>query len=337
MIKPRCIAIFLAAIFLISCAHSYEVQQGGGGLPKIQLANDESIFVSLPEDGRYGKKVYPGSGRMVNQAVVRALFPNSRNVHSGKHLTDQEGNLEEARKAGASYLVYGEILHWEDRLTIISMQRDEISVRLLLLDVPTGKILDSSLITGKSLWFTIGHGEDLLRLPMEQYVSQFFSKDFSGEKDKEIEKEGPHSLLSHWVDLLAQQLSTSIQIHKISRVAVLPISHVSKGMNKPLGHYLTDRLTNALYRTDSAKVVERFRLEMVTGELALTKTGRFNENSAKHIGSLLGVDAVIIGTYTELGTKTFEVNSRIVSVETGEILGVGSVQIPRNVLSWPLA
>ena len=69
----------------------------------------------------------------------------------------------------------------------------------------------------------------------------------------------------------------------------------------------------------------------------MTRTGRFNENSAKHIGSLLGVDAVIIGTYTELGTKTFEVNSRIVSVETGEILGVGSVQIPRNVLSWPLA
>ena len=75
-------------------------------------------------------------------------------------------------------------------------------------------------------------------------------------------------------------------------------------------------------------MVERSQLDKVIEELHLTMSGRFDEASVQRIGKLLGVDAVIVGSYTELGTHTVEVNSRVIHVETGEIVGVGTVQIP---------
>ena len=59
-------------------------------------------------------------------------------------------------------------------------------------------------------------------------------------------------------------------------------------------------------------------------------TGRFDDATIKQIGHLLGVDAVIISTYAEIGVRDVEVNSRIVDVETGAILGVGSIHVSRR-------
>jgi hypothetical protein len=56
----------------------------------------------------------------------------------------------------------------------------------------------------------------------------------------------------------------------------------------------------------------------------------FDDASVKRVGSLLGVDAVIMGTYAELGLDSIEVNVRSVAVETAEVIGVGTVLIPRT-------
>ena len=103
-----------------------------------------------------------------------------------------------------------------------------------------------------------------------------------------------------------------------------------------MGNYLTERITNELYATGLVKVVERAQLGKVIEELALTQGGAFDENSAKRVGRLLGVDAIVTGTYAELGSHTVEINSRIVNVETGEVLGVGTIQIPRSAVQQML-
>lgn len=128
---------------------------------------------------------------------------------------------------------------------------------------------------------------------------------------------------------LVRQLSAGFKGQRIPLVAVLPVADASNTGNKPLGNYLTERITNKLYAAGLVKVVERAQLGKVIEELALTQGGGFDEGSAKKIGRFLGVDAVVTGTYAELGNQTVEVNSRIVSVETGEVLGVGTVQIPK--------
>lgn len=128
---------------------------------------------------------------------------------------------------------------------------------------------------------------------------------------------------------LAMQLSAGFKGQRVPLVAVLPVGDASNAGNRPLGNYLTERITNKLYATGLVKVVERAQLGKVMEELALAQGGGFDEGSAKKIGRFLGVDAVVTGTYAELGNQTVEVNSRVVSVETGEVLGIGTVQIPR--------
>lgn len=57
--------------------------------------------------------------------------------------------------------------------------------------------------------------------------------------------------------------------------------------------------------------------------------GMFDETSVKSIGRMLAVDAVIMGTYAEIGAHSLELNTRIVNVETAEVLGASTVQIPK--------
>jgi len=128
---------------------------------------------------------------------------------------------------------------------------------------------------------------------------------------------------------LADQLSIGMKGHPISRLAILPLADATQNTNTPLGNYLTDKLTNQVYMTSSAKVIERPQLQRVMDEQHLSLRARFDDASVKRIGSLLGVDAVIMGTYAEMGVDSIEVNVRSVAVETAEVVGVGTILIPR--------
>ena len=138
----------------------------------------------------------------------------------------------------------------------------------------------------------------------------------------------PELLQSRFKDL-ANQLSSGIKEHRVSHLAVLPIADATHKTNTPLGNYLTEKVTTELYKTSSAKVIERSQLQRVLEELKLTMRGAFDDASVKRIGKLLGVDAVIMGTFAELGSDTVEVNTRIVTIETAEVVGVGTIYIPR--------
>jgi TolB-like protein len=132
---------------------------------------------------------------------------------------------------------------------------------------------------------------------------------------------------------LAEQLLTNVEEHGISRIAVLPLHDAFHQENKPLGNYLTEKLTIALYQIGSVRVIERSQLNQVIEEAHLSLSGRFDDDSVQRIGKLLGADAVVVGSYMHLGNGLVEVNSRIVNVETGEILGVGTVNISSAVLT----
>jgi len=128
---------------------------------------------------------------------------------------------------------------------------------------------------------------------------------------------------------LVNQLSTSLKEKRVVRVAVLPIEDAVSQKSTPLGIYLADTITNRLVASGLVRVVERGQLGKVIDELALSQTGKFDENSAKMIGRFVGADSIVTGTYAELGNQAIEVNARIVSIETGEVLGAGSVQFPK--------
>lgn len=128
---------------------------------------------------------------------------------------------------------------------------------------------------------------------------------------------------------LAHRLSASLKEQKVGRIAVLPVRDTLGNESQAFGNYLTEKLTAKLHEENVARIVERSQLTRVTQELALTHSGSFDEESAMRIGNLLGVEAVVTTLYADVGYSSIEVNSKVVRVETGEILGVGTTAFPR--------
>lgn len=89
------------------------------------------------------------------------------------------------------------------------------------------------------------------------------------------------------------------------------------------GRIIAERLTTALAHTD-VTVIERAKIEQVLGELKLQRSGVVNQATVKDIGKILGADAVVVGTLTELPERRLELNLRLVSVESGQIVRASS-------------
>lgn len=137
-------------------------------------------------------------------------------------------------------------------------------------------------------------------------------------------------LLDDGVRALIMKLIVGIKEHKVTRVAVFPITDGQRNVVSPLSTYLAEKITNALYDSRVATVVERTRLVRIMEELTLTASPRFDDRSVKSVGKLAGVDAIVLGVYTGVGSRIIEINARLVSVETAELLGVASVRIPET-------
>lgn len=129
---------------------------------------------------------------------------------------------------------------------------------------------------------------------------------------------------------LAHRLANDLKDHKVGRIAVLPVRDTLGNESQALGSYLTEKLTAKLHEENVARIVERSQLTKVTQELYLTHSGGFEEDSAMRIGNLLGVEAVVTTLYADVGQSSIEVNSKVVHVETGEILCVATMALPRG-------
>jgi TolB-like protein len=82
---------------------------------------------------------------------------------------------------------------------------------------------------------------------------------------------------------------------------------------------IADTLITDLGRLDRLQVVERERLDALLSELKLQQSGLVDRASATKIGRLLGVQALLMGSYTAIG-EMIRIDARIVEVETGLVL-----------------
>lgn len=138
-----------------------------GGLPE-----RASYYVALPEDGMYGAKQYPGSGKMTSAIIRHSLQTHKQKAVAANRVEDQEQALQSARLGGHDYLVLPTLLHWEDRATEWNFMRDKVQVRIEVVDVFSGQVEDSAVVEGKSGIVTLGgdHPQDLLPEPIDDYV-----------------------------------------------------------------------------------------------------------------------------------------------------------------------
>ncbi|WP_231708982.1 DUF4823 domain-containing protein [Pseudomonas denitrificans (nom. rej.)] len=164
----RLIAVAAFAVLPMGCMDSTHFVKDGKptGLPA-----HSSYYVALPEDGQYGAKPYPGSGKMTSSIIKSTLQKNSQKVTSSNRVEDFDQALNSARIGGYSYLVFPTILHWEDRATEWNFMRDKVEVKIDIVDVFSGEAESSTVIDGKSGIATLGgdHPQDLLPDPINEY------------------------------------------------------------------------------------------------------------------------------------------------------------------------
>src|SRR5262245_34895432 len=149
------------------------------------------------------------------------------------------------------------------------------------------------------------------------------------------ERANPNALERAFQKLI-QQLFVGVATQNTRTIAVLPTEHVSGSGSNALGSYITEKLTYAVYDAKVGRLAERARLARIMDEAQLSHAAMFDETSAKRIGHMSGADVVIMSTYAAIETKIVEVNAKAVSVETGEILGVGTAKLSAEIVSTML-
>ncbi|MGA8309380.1 MAG: CsgG/HfaB family protein [Terriglobales bacterium] len=122
------------------------------------------------------------------------------------------------------------------------------------------------------------------------------------------------------------------------------------GQDVDVGKGISDLLVTYLVKDGSYSVIERKALDKIMAEQNFSNSDRANPTSAAKIGKLLGVDAIIVGSITQFGNETKNMNlggaggalggfglggfghkkskaivaltARMVDIDTGEILAV---------------
>jgi curli biogenesis system outer membrane secretion channel CsgG len=82
---------------------------------------------------------------------------------------------------------------------------------------------------------------------------------------------------------------------------------------------MAQMLISDLSAHETARIVERERLEAVLAEQKLGRSRGFDQRTAVRIGKLLGARYLVLGSYFDLA-EALRVDARLVDVETGEVL-----------------
>lgn len=105
------------------------------------------------------------------------------------------------------------------------------------------------------------------------------------------------------------------------QLAVMPlVNKTGVAAFDDAGPVLSERISIRLSGYPHVVVVERARFNEVLDELALTERVPIDGAKAVQIGRLLGANFMIFGSLVKLGAQP-SISLRIVSVETGEIIG----------------
>jgi TolB-like protein len=127
---------------------------------------------------------------------------------------------------------------------------------------------------------------------------------------------------------LAEQIAASAAKQQKHKIAVIPFRELD-GRTTILGTFLAEELVTDLFMTGDLDIVERSMLDKVMAELKLGQSGAIDPETAKQVGKIVGVDAIVSGSITDLQSYV-GVNCRLIDTETGRIFGAAQTKIVKD-------
>ena len=126
---------------------------------------------------------------------------------------------------------------------------------------------------------------------------------------------------------LSATLADSIAKSGKKSVAVMDFSDLQGNVTDG-GRLFAEEFTVNLAESEKGfKVIERSRLSTILAEYKLASTGIIDPNTAKKLGQIAGVDAIVTGIVTPLGDN-MRLSIKVIAVDTAEIIGATSGNVP---------
>lgn len=173
----RIVLYLITALLLAGCSSTNTQRSLKPRQQRNTVINrDESAYVSIPEDGRFGTQIYGGSGGNTSWVIASELSKYMNNVEQGLKSEGFDEALSSAKNGNHKYLVIPSILHWEDRATEWSGIPDRISVKVVIIDTYTTNTVDTTVLDGKSSTWGTGAQtpHDLLKISVAKYTRGLF-------------------------------------------------------------------------------------------------------------------------------------------------------------------
>ena len=133
---------------------------------------------------------------------------------------------------------------------------------------------------------------------------------------------------SQGIKELANEITRLAIAAQKSRVAILSFRELN-GQCTVLGTFLAEELTTQLFGQSKLDIVERTMLDKVMTELKLGATGAIDASTAKQVGKLAGVDAILVGSITDLQSSV-ALNARFVDVQTGRVFAAAQTRLVKD-------
>ncbi len=132
------------------------------------------------------------------------------------------------------------------------------------------------------------------------------------------------------LSLLLQTVSSAADFRK-TKIAVLDFQLQGEGFEtQDMGIIVAEWFITALVRAGRFEVIERGLIKKLLEEQKLSMSGVVDETTATKIGKFLGVKIVISGSVMKL-QNIFEINARIIDVETASIIAAENVKSTTSV------
>jgi TolB-like protein len=135
-------------------------------------------------------------------------------------------------------------------------------------------------------------------------------------------------ILAEGIKELATQIATNASKEKKQKIAILPFRELD-GKPTVLGTYVSEELVTDLFMIGGLDIVERTMLDRVLGEIKLGQTGVIDPETAKHVGKVTGVDAIVTGSITDLQSYV-ALNCRLIDAQTGHVFSAAQTKIVKD-------
>ena len=120
------------------------------------------------------------------------------------------------------------------------------------------------------------------------------------------------------LELLSSSISQKLENNNIQTLAIMNYTNLNQN-NSLIETYISDEIILQLFLKEKFQIIEREQIDYIIKEQKLSASGLINEKSAIELGGILSIDAIILGSISDINNNII-INTKIVSPITGEII-----------------